>query len=626
MKNFLGMLELGLKIFLFFGIIFFILRLSFIFFLREFLGEVTGEEIFSAIIFGARLSCQTSGVMTLIIFFPALFPKKFFSKIILALAFGSTIILSFAAIPFYEQFHSNFNQMIFAGLHDDFFALAMTFLQEFQLLPRLFAALIFSAAIYKIFLRVVKFHARTFNKIRLIIFSALTFAVINFSIFGGGWNWKTELTFENIGVTKNNLLNESILDSFQAIHRAEILQNRIVNSQGLDFTAESVKNLAKKVSGKNLDSNNLDDYLKKSAAGAKIPKPKKIFLIICESLPNWILLEKYSDLHMADGLKNFIRDGAYCPTFLPNGGNTISAVTGIVTGFADANLYLTTIPESYSEIFPTAAAPQMKRLGYETNFFYAGSATWEKISDFTRAQGFENFFGEGDIKNKIPNASGNVWGVDDKFLYEFVEKNLSDAPSFNVILNTSNHAPYTVDLAAEKIFVGDSDEEIKIGHQIYSERELCKFVEKIRELEPESLFVIVGDHADRFHVEKNPSTYERFCVPLIIFGCGAEQKFFAENCAGSQIDILPTIIELIAPRGFEYFSLGRSLGENFFGVNYAIFITRDFFGNANNFPLQAVPIFPEKNYSPQINFGELEDYINFVRGISFWRVKHGKIF
>ncbi len=593
----LKILQHGLKIFLFWTALFFLLRVSYLLQLREFLAEVSTQEILTALIFGTRLSFQTAGILTLIILFASV--EKIFCKIVLAILIFATLILHFAAVPFYEQFHSNFNQQIFAGLHDDFFALLVTFAEGFQLLPRLFAVIIFSVIFYQIF------HKINF-KLNKFIAVPIAVILIPLCFYGGGFTWQTELNFENIGVTKNNLLNESILDSWQAIYRAKIQQDRILNSQGLNFTVAQIKNLSAKVTGKNLNSDNLDDYLKKNAQGAKIQKPKQIFIIISESLANWAIEEQYSDLHMADGLKKLIANGAYCKNFLPNGGNTVSAVTGIVTGFADANLYLTMIPQSYAEIFPTSAAPQMQNLGYKTNFYYAGSATWEKIFDFTTAQGFENFFGEGDIKNKISNASGNVWGVDDKFLYQFILENIDlQENNFCVILNTSNHAPYTVDLAAENIF----DAETKIGHYKYAERELCKFVAEMQSREPESLFIILGDHADRFNIETNPELRERYCVPLIIFGCGVEKNFLPENCAGSQIDILPTLIEFIAPRGFEYFSVGRSLTENFIGVNYALYITQTDIGNAN----------------VQQNSADLDDYINFVRGVSYWRVANGKI-
>ena len=71
------LLRRGLKIFLFWTIIFFLLKLSFIFFLREFLAEVTAQEIFTTLIFGLRMSFQTAGIFTLIILLADLFGKKF---------------------------------------------------------------------------------------------------------------------------------------------------------------------------------------------------------------------------------------------------------------------------------------------------------------------------------------------------------------------------------------------------------------------------------------------------------------------------------------------------------------------------------------------------------------------
>ena len=249
--------ELGLKIFLFWIVIFFILRLSYIFFLREFLIDTTAQEIFTAIFFGTRLSLQTAGIFALIILIANLLSKKIFKVISAGLIFA-TIILHFASIPFYQTFHSNFNQMIFAG-----FALFVTFLQEFNLLPKLFVAVILSAVIYKIFHK-INYKNFTGGNLQKIFLALATIFLANVCFYGGGLGWQTELNFENIGVTKNNLLNESILDSFQAIHRARVLQNRIVNSQGLNFTAEQIKNLSQKVTGKNIDSDNIDDYLKKS--------------------------------------------------------------------------------------------------------------------------------------------------------------------------------------------------------------------------------------------------------------------------------------------------------------------------------------------------------------------------
>ncbi len=45
--------------------------------------------------------------------------------------------------------------------------------------------------------------------------------------------------------------------------------------------------------------------------------------------------------------------------------------------------------------------------------------------------------------------SGNEWGVDDEDLYGFALKDLGEQPSFNMIMTTSYHPPFSVDLAAK---------------------------------------------------------------------------------------------------------------------------------------------------------------------------------
>ena len=615
-------LERGLVMFAFFLLMFSIGRAVFIVALSDYMGEIDLLEVLMALWVGLRLSCQTAGILTLIVLLPSVI-SKVAAKVIAAIVFVTTSILYAAVFPFYRQFHSNFNQMLFNAVNDDLYALFVTLIDEFYLPLRLLMALILSMILYKLWIKCLQLQL----KIHSLLVITLTYLTVTLSIFGGGLNWQTELNFENIGVTKDKFLNEAILDSYQAIYRGYVLQNRIASSAGLNFTAQDIKNLAAIHSNQPPTSDNLNDYLHHYAKGAVIPKPKHIFVIISESYPNWVLLDKYSDLHIADGMKSIVnaKNSEYCPTFLPNGGNTVSAVTGIVTGLADANLYLTTLPQSFAAPYSTAAAPPMKRLSYTANFFYAGPATWERIGEFTIAQGFDHFYSQGDI-SAAKDVKGNVWGVDDKFLYQFVESRLDwEKPTFNVILNTSNHAPYTVDLEEEGITLSktfDDDLNKKLTHQFYADRELKRFIDTIRSKVPESIFVIVGDHADRCNIDKQPSDYERFGVPFIMTGNGIKRGILAPNSAGSHIDIIPTIIELIAPEGFEYHSIGASLTENDRGVNYALFMTRTAIGNANTFPLQPESLTSETEIK---SFDEtaMQNYINFVRSASYWLAKFG---
>ena len=289
-------LERGLVMFVFFLLIFSIGRLVFIVALSDYMVEIDFWEILTALWIGLRLSCQTAGILTLIVLLPNVI-SKVAGKITAAIVFVITSILYAAVFPFYRQFHSNFNQMIFNAVNDDLYALFVTLIDEFYLPLRLLIALILSMIMYKIFQKCLQLQL----KINSLLVIALTYLAVTLSIFGGGLNWQTELNFENIGVTKDKFLNEAILDSYQAIYRGYVLQNRIASSAGLNFSAQDIKNIAAQHSNQSPTSDDLNDYLHHYAKGAVIPKPKHIFLIISESYPNWVLLDKYSDLHIADG-------------------------------------------------------------------------------------------------------------------------------------------------------------------------------------------------------------------------------------------------------------------------------------------------------------------------------------
>ncbi|MBQ3033628.1 MAG: hypothetical protein IJD28_04540 [Deferribacterales bacterium] len=76
--------------------------------------------------------------------------------------------------------------------------------------------------------------------------------------------------------------------------------------------------------------------------------------------------------------------------------------------------------------------------------------------------------------------------------------------------------------------------------------------------------VITGDHFDRIHPNPVRSLKVKNGVPLILYGKNVADAVI-KYAAGSHIDIMPTIVELTAPKGFTYHSFGLpllSLNEN----------------------------------------------------------------
>lgn len=647
----------GLLVFFFYLAVLSLCRAVFCYVLAEYLGQSTSwADIQLALASGTRLSVQTSGIMALVTLVPAGLTglvKPAWGHGLQKLLSGITLLVTdigfFASFPYYQQFHSRFNQLFFNAVNDDMYALFISFIQEFNLIPRLIGAIAMTVILWKLLqylwgkcdylIGQVRDAAKSLHyglQVLLALMLVIIYIWGRLVIFGGSLSWENAVDWENAGVTKDEFLNEVILDDYQALYRGYRMNSRMLACNGLNFTAEQIKQLAAQLSGKPADSDNLDVYLQREAQGAQIAKPKHIFVIVSESYANWPLLPQYEKLHIADGMKGVIAaaDSDYCPAMLPNGSSTVSAVTGIVTGLADANLYLTTMPESFKEPYPTAIAPQMEKLGYATSFWYAGPATWERVGAFTIAQGFQHFYSRGDMPE---NAAGSVWGCDDEYLYEAVLQGVpQEQDTFSVVLNVSNHSPYTIDLEAkgfpEETVRSALPEELQndagllkeLGHYWYADKEMAEFITKIKAKYADALIVVVGDHGDRYNLEKMPGLYERYTVPFIITGNGVHKGLLLPDSAGSQIDIGPTLLELIAPKGFKYMSIGSSLSRNNrMGINYGFYITRDFIGESYNDPpkMQAIP----SGTGKAVDMQQLQNYMDAVHSISWWRPKYGPV-
>lgn len=375
-----GILE-GLKVFAFYLAVLSLFRGFFIAWMAPYMGPGTGgHDIFLALWRGFRLSMQTAGALTLVSFVPGLllhfWKPRWGRRLVLALngvLLSALSILFVASFPFYRQFHANFNQMLFTGANDDIYALFITMVQQYYLPVRLAGALLLAWVLWRGLRALLSctWLENCMDGVRLpafvrwlgrLAFLYLTYLVVLLGIFGGSLGWQTAVNWENAGVTRDEFLNECILDNVQAIYRAYNLNERMLACNGLDFTTEDIRNLAAKLSGKPADTDDLDVYLTKEAQGPQVEKPTQVIVILSESFANWPLLDKYKDIPISHGMRSLIAedDTDYCPTFLPNGASTVSAVTGVVTDFADANLYLTTMPESFDAPYPTASAPQME--------------------------------------------------------------------------------------------------------------------------------------------------------------------------------------------------------------------------------------------------------------------------
>ena len=290
-----------------------------------------------------------------------------------------------------------------------------------------------------------------------------------------------------------------------------------------------------------------------------------------ESYDSWPLIEKYKDLNISNNLKSIGNKGISFMNFLPASNSTMNSFASIVTNIPYSGVNMSIIGANKS--YPSSIFKQFKTLGYQTNFFYGGYLSWQNIKNFTKKQGVENVFGAGNI-----GGSKGIWGVNDESLFEKVLAKVDDQKnSLNIILTTSYHSPYEIDVFSKgfpytskeelpyklrKIYNEDNLSIKTLGHIWCADMAIGKFVNKAEKKYPNALFAFTGDHFGRKFINGSPTLYESSSVPFILYGKSIVGKSESNCNPGSHIDIAPTLIELVAPSNFTYYSFGNSLLNN----------------------------------------------------------------
>ena len=657
MAAFYDAVQRDIKLFAFILLTLCVYRAYFMFYMAGYLSPSAGtDDVLLALLTGLRLSLKTAGAVTLPAFVLCSLPLLALPRLApvlrrLRFCWGGLAAFAFAVLfqarfPFYRQFQTSFNMQVAAGLNDDAAVLAEMMLCEYGLLWRLCIALLLTAVSLYV-LRSLLLVRRTYalpalhSGVQRAVFSLgllfLFAAAFIFVRFGGSFTYAGGVNWENAGVTSDAFLNECILDDGQALYRVRSMHKRLKSGDIVGVDKEHVRALAVEAAGHaELSADTLTPYLTRTAQGAHIPKPRHIFIVLGETYAQWPMLENYAALHAADGIKGLIREpnAYYSRRFMPNGDFTSIAITGLVTGLSEVNQHVNYVARSLREAYPTAMAPQFKRLGYAVDFWYGGVPSWEGMDRFSIAQGFDHFYGYPDFHAEKVNA----WGTSDEQLFSALFQHLADEPpTVHLIMTVSNHPPYNIDVAAEGFDlararaetaqlpnVDDPDQlALELGHYWYMDKIVTQFVHETMKKYPDSLFVITGDHAVRMNPSRTPTMYEYQSVPFVLYGQGVTPAVLAPDVVGGHTNIVPTLIELIAPAGFSYVSIAPSLTENNMGAafNRDYFLTRSVMGRVNTKETELLPGAAEED--PAAAYDLLQRRMTILRTLSWQLIEHG---
>lgn len=637
--NWIKGIQQELKAFLFFSILFTLFRIVFLIKFQSQLDTTTMNSILMSLWLGFRLSLKTVGSIVLVSLLFATLPSivwpKWKAQGVRKVWYGFVTIfftlLFMGRIPFYTIFNSSYNAMLINGKHDDIYAIINTAINEYHGIPYLIGGIALSIVFSWLLVKVLNTNTYEWapntkrNKWITGILSFVGFGVLFvFFRFGGAFGYTNSINWESAARLNSNLLNETILDDAQALYRVKSIAKRTSELEDIHLTPAELHEKIQSIGG-NPNSTRFDEAFTKTITTERLQQqPQSINIILGESYGLWPFLAEFNEpgAYLVEQGRKYAASPQAMGTqmALAQGTGTMPAIIGLLTGMPDTGMYPNYNVGMLQEPYGLGIGPVMKKLGYKTVFWYGGFSTWQNVKNFALEQGFDEFHDA----SEMPSDEENAWGVADgdmfKAINAYMDKHRGEK-IINVIMTTSNHPPYSVNVAkegydADKVrknlpdSIANTDKQInEMGHIWYADHVMGEFISKEEQVDPTALFVITGDHSERFTFAREEGPKVASTIPIIFYGQGIKKEWLSPDTFGMSIQIIPTLAELVGRTGQTYEAMVPSLfNQGPFVFNHRLWMDK-------------TGIYLEDEKMPQV----YANYMKNLRELTAWRLKHGDI-
>jgi arylsulfatase A-like enzyme len=288
-----------------------------------------------------------------------------------------------------------------------------------------------------------------------------------------------------------------------------------------------------------------------------IPTPARrhynVVMIIMESIRAQSTTLHNKDIDTTPFLSTFAKRGVFFENAYAMVDHTSKALVSMQCGIPPKPGL--PIDEANPGAIPTDCLPGiLGKLGYATAFFQPADGSFERRAELANNLGFDLFVGRDDLPTK-GFQKVSYFGYEDDILIEpalqWVAK--QQRPFFLTMLTWTAHHNYQVPSTFQSRRFDEND---KLNDYLtaiaYTDRFVKKFINGYEQLEipEETLFIIASDHGQGFGEHKlwmhNGIMYEEgLRIPLILVGPGGEESGRSRQGLRQQIDILPTVMQVL---------------------------------------------------------------------------------
>ncbi len=370
------------------------------------------------------------------------------------------------------------------------------------------------------------------------------------SVFGarGGFSQST-LNWGRAYFSKYSFANQTAINGVFALGKSMDLarKDRRNGKSNISkiFTSEELKNNMREYIGTEKDNfiSDKNVLLRETKTGKEV-KNYNVVIVLMESFMGDTVGALGGSPDLTPNYNKLAEEGVLFTNFFSNGNRSNRGILSVLTGFPSQ--YGKSILKKPVGQKPFVSLAQiLKERGYSAHFMYGGDIEFDNMKGFFETNGITNFVS----RDNFPKKERTIkWGVPDDKLFDRAAEYLGTLkqPFFFEVFTLSNHAPFDIDENFKEFTEEDYPDYERYNAFKFADYSIGRFVNAVKDKEwaKNTIFVFVADHGEnrRKPIEID---WKKFSNPLVIWTPGGQLKHEIIDKAGSQLDLLPTIMGLL---------------------------------------------------------------------------------
>lgn len=321
---------------------------------------------------------------------------------------------------------------------------------------------------------------------------------------------------------------------------------------------------------------------------------KNVIFLQLEGIDTWLLNE--TDMPTLYSMKknSIVFDNHY--SYYTGGGSTFNSELAVTTGFITPISYTKNPYAFNTNYFPYSLANQLKKNGYRVNAFHMNSGEYYMRNLNYKNWGYDNYYSlmdDGDYKDASYQLDREL--IENELFYNKMFK--QKQPFMNYVISFTNHTPFSLDsktakLLTQKVY-GDEDvpnmseEEVSKFFASETDYMISLMLEALEEndLIDNTVIVAFADHYlytinDKTVLDKYKTTDNNLInhTPFFIWSKDMGERHVAK--VNSQLDILPTVLNLLGIEYNDNYYIGRDIFDNAY-TGYVFFSDYSWYDGRN---------------------------------------------